>query len=373
MFYSYGCEDNMIVGSNISGIAGGLTCANDGVNINGTFTIKLPAAMGSVSPFLNGSVIPGLPAAFNITYYEKTQTVNYGTPSGGTGICQEWGTLGNCYGGGTGDGAGLIGTINATGWINLIDATNTGALSGNATAIRVRIEVGGSRVKTYVNDVFQEDNAGTWTQMVFRNTADVAQYADNICFWTASGAGEGDCFPAATLANNTAPSVVANVLSITTDNQTLILNANATDGQNTTLRYYYTLVNNDVNVSSSLSSFVTANLTLNYANISLSSVPGNYTVIVWANDGQLNSTPTTSNNIVVTFPAGPILPASTCDEQMTQSFNQAIPIIVFFLTIGLIAGFASITNDSKTAKYNSAIALLIFVLLVLHMLLACAV
>lgn len=101
---------------------------------------------------------------------------------------------------------------------------------------------------------------------------------------------------------NIAPIINAVTMTVTSNNQTLIASANASDPNNNNVSYLWRLYRNNTFLTSGTSSTYTPNTLRNFANFSTGSMDGTYIVEVRANDGSLNSSPTNSSPVTVTFP-----------------------------------------------------------------------
>lgn len=103
---------------------------------------------------------------------------------------------------------------------------------------------------------------------------------------------------------NTAPTLRSVAASVSADNLTIIISANATDSENTTIRYNTTINRSGTLEYLNYSAFVPVNITSQYVNYTVS-VAGNYSVCVQANDG-INTTAANCTSFVpITFPTNP--------------------------------------------------------------------
>lgn len=101
---------------------------------------------------------------------------------------------------------------------------------------------------------------------------------------------------------NTAPTINTVTLTATANNQTLIASANASDTQGNNVTYFWNLYRNNTNIASGSNGPFTQGVTVNFNNFSTGSMDGTYIVEVRASDGLLNSSPTNSSAVTVTFP-----------------------------------------------------------------------
>lgn len=143
-------------------------------------------------------------------------------------------------------------------------------------------------------------------------------------------------------APNSPPVMVAVQESVTANNLTIILRANSTDTDNATVRYS-TIINRSGTIENlNLSSYVTSGILKNYANYTVT-VPGNYSLCAFANDGLNNSVATLCTPFTeITFPVPPNSPPSLRSALLTVSAdNQTLHL------------FANATDpDNATVDYS---------------------
>lgn len=101
------------------------------------------------------------------------------------------------------------------------------------------------------------------------------------------------------------PQMQSASVSVTSDNLTLIISANATDIDGGTVAYNYTVLNNAVVVTSVITGSFAQGITANIANYSIP-VAGNYTASIFPIG---NTSSILSNTIEVTFPGGSTPPS----------------------------------------------------------------
>lgn len=105
---------------------------------------------------------------------------------------------------------------------------------------------------------------------------------------------------------NAAPTLQTVLLSVTSNNQTLIASANATDPEGDSITYLWRLFRNNTLFSSGSNGTFPQGILRNFNNYSINTNAGTYIVEVKANDGNLNSTAINSSPVTVTFPSPPV-------------------------------------------------------------------
>lgn len=221
------------------------------------------------------------------------------------------------------------------------------------------------------NTLISSGSNGTFTQGVLRNFNNYSTSSVDGTYIVEVFASDGSLNSSRTNSSavtvtfpgvlNTAPTLITVTLAATSNNQTLIANANATDAQNNSLTYFWRLFRNNTLVTSGSNSAFPAGLLRNFHNFSTSSVDGTYIVEVLASDGLLNSSRLNSSGVTVTFPSTPVPPPTPNNN---ADIDHAI-IIWILLTILLILYFtflAKFINDEKVDHIVIVLAAIIFII-----------
>lgn len=196
VLYSFGCESGNITQANFSTVSS-VTCQSD-TRLNGTKAFFMPAGMTGNAYWWNFTP----PTNYNISFVAITNE-SAGTSSTGA-VCIEWGSAGECFGSGNGNGLGWNGGgSDKTHWVGVHFGGGSGVSLGT-TPVHIRYEVKGANVSAYINGVYRESDAQTPLRLDWRNNdATINLYVDNFCVHTGSDTG---CYapsaPTATLKVN---------------------------------------------------------------------------------------------------------------------------------------------------------------------------
>lgn len=142
---------------------------------------------------------------------------------------------------------------------------------------------------------------------------------------------------------NTPPTMISASVALTADNQTLIITGRADDIENATITYTYEVLNNGASAGNVTTGDKPSGVSTNFANVSLSSTPGNYSVHVFASDGVNNSNTVSSNTVTATFPGGPSPPSADHSAALTFIISMGA-LIIFALA------FLPKSDDSEVKR-----------------------
>lgn len=147
---------------------------------------------------------------------------------------------------------------------------------------------------------------------------------------------------------NTAPTMQSVLVSVTSDNQTFILNLNATDPQNDTVEFYFVTYRNNIAITSGHNvGFYPQGITVNAFNRSASSTNGTYIFQITPGDGTLLGNPLNSSPITVTFASAPPTPPtgnSDVDHAIVVLITLSIIALLYVLFLQKIVDDKEIDN-----------------------------
>lgn len=146
-------------------------------------------------------------------------------------------------------------------------------------------------------------------------------------------------------APNTSPVLVSVAQSVTSNNLTIMVSANATDPDNATIRYNTTINRSGTLEYLNYSGFVAANLTVQYLNYSVTQA-GNYSVCAIADDGAFSSAMICTGFDEITFPVPP---------PNVPPVTRSVSAVLSADNLTLIVSANATDTDNATVRYLSSI------------------